>query len=48
MPANVARALLGPEKIIGLSCKMPEQAHQAWIDGANDIGCGGVYPTNTK
>ncbi|KAF5448641.1 hypothetical protein F2P56_029151 [Juglans regia] len=48
MPARVARTLLGPEKIIGVSCKTLEQAHQAWIDGADYIGCGGVYPTNTK
>ncbi|XP_065870913.1 thiamine biosynthetic bifunctional enzyme TH1, chloroplastic isoform X2 [Euphorbia lathyris] len=48
MPAGVVRALLGPEKIIGVSCKTPEQAQQAWIDGADYIGCGGVYPTNTK
>lgn len=48
MPARLARTLLGPEKIIGVSCKMPEQAQQAWIDGADYIGCGGVYPTNTK
>lgn len=48
MPVRTARALLGPDKIIGVSCKTPEQAHQAWIDGADYIGCGGVYPTNTK
>ncbi|GAV61188.1 TMP-TENI domain-containing protein/Phos_pyr_kin domain-containing protein [Cephalotus follicularis] len=48
MPASVVRTLLGPEKIIGVSCKTPEQAQQAWIDGADYIGCGGVYPTNTK
>ncbi|XP_061337193.1 thiamine biosynthetic bifunctional enzyme TH1, chloroplastic isoform X1 [Gastrolobium bilobum] len=48
MSANLARSLLGPEKIIGVSCKTPEQAQQAWIDGADYIGCGGVYPTNTK
>jgi hydroxymethylpyrimidine kinase/phosphomethylpyrimidine kinase/thiamine-phosphate diphosphorylase len=48
MPARVARTLLGPDKIIGVSCKTPEQAHQAWIEGADYIGCGGVYPTNTK
>ncbi|EXB87371.1 Thiamine biosynthesis bifunctional protein ThiED [Morus notabilis] len=48
MPARAARSLLGPEKIIGVSCKTPEQAEQAWINGANYIGCGGVYPTNTK
>ncbi|XP_058097286.1 thiamine biosynthetic bifunctional enzyme TH1, chloroplastic isoform X2 [Magnolia sinica] len=48
MPVRVARMLLGPEKIIGVSCKTPEQAQQAWADGADYIGCGGVYPTNTK
>lgn len=48
MPVRVARALLGPEKTIGVSCKTPEQAHQAWIDGADYIGCGGVFPTSTK
>ncbi|KAH6773074.1 thiamine biosynthesis protein [Perilla frutescens var. hirtella] len=48
MPARVARSLLGPDKIIGVTCKTPEQAEEAWIDGADYIGCGGVYPTNTK
>uniref|UniRef100_A0A2P2L2H9 thiamine phosphate synthase n=1 Tax=Rhizophora mucronata TaxID=61149 RepID=A0A2P2L2H9_RHIMU len=48
MPACVVRTLLGPDKIIGVSCKTPEQAQAAWIDGADYIGCGGVYPTNTK
>ncbi|KAL1809547.1 hypothetical protein ACET3Z_026537 [Daucus carota] len=48
MPAHVARSLLGPQKIIGVSCKTPEQAHQAWVDGADYIGSGGVYSTNTK
>ncbi|XP_031126290.1 thiamine biosynthetic bifunctional enzyme TH1, chloroplastic [Ipomoea triloba] len=48
MPAHVARALLGPDKIIGVSCKTPEQAHRAWVEGADYIGCGGIYPTNTK
>ncbi|XP_010530263.1 PREDICTED: thiamine biosynthetic bifunctional enzyme TH1, chloroplastic [Tarenaya hassleriana] len=48
VPADVVRSLLGPEKIIGVSCKTPEQAYQAWKDGADYIGSGGVYPTNTK
>ncbi|XP_050211225.1 thiamine biosynthetic bifunctional enzyme TH1, chloroplastic [Mercurialis annua] len=48
MPARLARTLLGPDKIIGVSCKTPEQAQQAWINGADYIGCGGVYPTTTK
>ncbi|KAL2511866.1 Thiamine biosynthetic bifunctional enzyme TH1 [Abeliophyllum distichum] len=48
LPARVVRTLLGPDKIIGVSCKTREQAHVAWIEGADYIGCGGVYPTNTK
>ncbi|XP_020395459.2 probable thiamine biosynthetic bifunctional enzyme, chloroplastic [Zea mays] len=48
MPAWEARELLGPGKIIGVSCKTLAQAEQAWKDGANYIGCGGVFPTRTK
>ncbi|KAL3614614.1 beta ketoadipyl CoA thiolase, th1 [Castilleja foliolosa] len=48
MPARMARSILGPDKIIGVSCKTQEQAEKAWVDGADYIGCGGVYPTNTK
>ncbi|XP_076903411.1 thiamine biosynthetic bifunctional enzyme TH1, chloroplastic-like [Bidens hawaiensis] len=48
MPVNTVRALLGPDKIIGVSCKTPEQALKAWADGADYIGSGGVFPTNTK
>ncbi|XP_020246005.1 probable thiamine biosynthetic bifunctional enzyme, chloroplastic isoform X1 [Asparagus officinalis] len=48
MPASKARELLGPRKIVGVSCKTPAQAEQAWVDGADYIGCGGVFPTNTK
>ncbi|KAL6515191.1 beta ketoadipyl CoA thiolase, th1 [Orobanche hederae] len=48
MPARVARSLLGPDKIIGVSCRTQQQAEKAWVEGADYIGCGGVYPTNTK
>ncbi|CAN6326059.1 unnamed protein product [Urochloa humidicola] len=48
MPAWEVRELLGPGKIIGVSCKTPAQAEQAWKDGADYIGCGGVFPTTTK
>nr|XP_051185555.1 probable thiamine biosynthetic bifunctional enzyme, chloroplastic isoform X1 [Lolium perenne] len=46
--AREIRELLGPGKIIGVSCKTPAQAEQAWNDGADYIGCGGVFPTTTK
>ncbi|KAI3752714.1 hypothetical protein L2E82_24750 [Cichorium intybus] len=48
MPVNTVRTLLGPDKIIGVSCKTPEHALKAWADGADYIGSGGVFPTNTK
>lgn len=48
MPVRVARKILGPGKIIGVSCKTSDQAEQAWVDGADYIGCGGVFPTTTK
>ncbi|KAL3698551.1 hypothetical protein R1sor_012627 [Riccia sorocarpa] len=48
VPITRARAILGPNKIIGVSCKTPEQAQRAWEEGADYIGSGGVYPTNTK
>ncbi|XP_002991097.2 thiamine biosynthetic bifunctional enzyme TH1, chloroplastic [Selaginella moellendorffii] len=48
MPVRLARSILGPGKIIGTSCKTVEQAVKAYEDGADYIGCGGVYPTTTK
>ena len=38
MAAAKARQLLGPDKIIGVSCKTPEQAKKAQADGADYIG----------
>ncbi|MCO5601234.1 hypothetical protein L7F22_055353 [Adiantum nelumboides] len=48
LPVHEARLLLGPDKIIGASCKTPEQAQKAYQDGANYVSCGGVYATTTK
>ncbi|GAQ77629.1 phosphomethylpyrimidine kinase [Klebsormidium nitens] len=48
MPLRLARALLGPDRIIGISTKTPEQARKALEDGADYLGSGGVFPTNTK
>ncbi|KAK8966206.1 hypothetical protein KSP40_PGU019954 [Platanthera guangdongensis] len=48
MPVIFARKILGAGKIIGVSCKTPAQAEKAWADGADYIGCGGVFPTTTK
>lgn len=48
MPITEARRLLGPGKLIGVSTHSLEQALKAERDGADYIGVGPVYPTDTK
>lgn len=48
MPCKMARQLLGPHAIIGVSASTVEEAQQAYADGANYIGAGAVFPTSTK
>lgn len=48
MPVDAARALLGHEAIIGVSANCLEQAVQARNGGADYIGFGPVFATNTK
>lgn len=48
MTAGRVRALLGPEKIIGVTAKTPEQAKAAYENGADYIGCGAVFGSKTK
>ncbi|MDO9080980.1 MAG: thiamine phosphate synthase, partial [Desulfuromonadales bacterium] len=43
-----ARALLGPEKLIGVSTRTVAEAQQAAAAGADYIGLGSLYPTTTK
>lgn len=43
-----ARRIAGPEMLIGVSTHDIEQARQAVLDGASYIGCGPVFPSNTK
>ncbi|TFG87702.1 MAG: bifunctional hydroxymethylpyrimidine kinase/phosphomethylpyrimidine kinase, partial [Hyphomicrobiales bacterium] len=43
-----ARALLGPDKIIGVSTRTTEQARQAQADGADYIGLGAMFATGSK
>lgn len=43
-----ARALLGPDKLIGMSTRTVAQAQQAASAGADYIGLGAIYPTGTK
>lgn len=48
LPANIARAVLGEEKIIGVSANNLQDAIQAEIDGADYIGVGAMFSTLTK
>jgi thiamine-phosphate pyrophosphorylase len=48
MPIEIARKLLGPDKIIGLSVHDREEAVQAEKNGADYVGFGPVFNTSTK
>jgi thiamine-phosphate pyrophosphorylase len=48
LPIATARALLGPQRIIGRSTTNPDQMAQAIAEGADYIGVGPVYATPTK
>lgn len=43
-----ARALLGPNKIIGISTHSVEQVEAALVTSANYIAVGPIFPTSTK
>ena len=43
-----ARAILGQDKIIGVSARTVEQAKKAQAAGASYLGCGAVFGTATK
>lgn len=45
---SIARDILGPDRILGISAQTVEQAKKAEKDGADYIGCGAVFPTCTK
>jgi thiamine-phosphate pyrophosphorylase len=48
MPLSVARKVLGPHRMIGISTHNLDQAREAVNAGADYIGVGPVYPTGTK
>ena len=48
MPADIARKILGEDKIIGVSTQTIEMAKEAESLGADYIGVGAVFPTQTK
>ncbi|MDD5946952.1 MAG: thiamine phosphate synthase [Oscillospiraceae bacterium] len=48
MPVQLARRLMGKEKIIGATAKTVPQAMEAYQAGADYLGVGAIYPTTTK
>lgn len=48
LPVDVARRLLGPDKILGVSAKTVARGLAAQSQGADYLGVGAMYPTTTK
>jgi thiamine-phosphate pyrophosphorylase len=48
MSVKDARRIVGPHKLIGVSTHRIEQARAAVLDGANYIGVGPTFPSQTK
>ena len=48
MPAPLARTLIGPDRILGVSAGSVEEARRAEEDGADYLGVGDVYGTPSK
>ncbi len=48
MPIDIARKILGEDKIIGATAKTVEAALDAYNKGADYLGVGAIYPTTTK
>ena len=48
LPVSVARRVLGPEKILGVTAKTVKRALEAETWGADYLGTGAIFPTTTK
>ena len=48
LPVSVARKVLGPEKILGVTAKTVKRALEAETSGADYLGTGAIFPTSTK
>jgi len=48
LPLADARAILGPDKLIGISTHTMKQALEADAGGADYVGFGPIFPTSTK
>ena len=48
LPVSVARKVLGPDKILGVTAKTVKRALEAETSGADYLGTGAIFPTTTK
>ncbi|EOH91109.1 thiamine phosphate synthase [Enterococcus pallens] len=48
LPVSVARRLLGANKILGVSAKSLARSLEAQTEGADYLGVGAIFPTQTK
>lgn len=48
IPVQVARNLLGADKIVGATANTVEKAVEAWKSGADYLGVGDIFGTTTK
>jgi thiamine-phosphate pyrophosphorylase len=48
LPVALARAILGPDRLIGISTHREAEVREATEGGADYIGYGPIYPTTTK
>ena len=48
LPVSVARQVLGPDKILGVTAKTVKRALEAETSGADYLGTGAIFPTTTK
>lgn len=48
LPVSVARKVLGPKKILGVTAKTVKRALEAETWGADYLGTGAIFPTTTK
>lgn len=48
LPAQTARAMLGPDLLIGVSVSNVDEALKAHADGADYLGLGHIFPTFSK